>query len=60
MLEYGLRLVGLHAVRHHIVDIHDDTGAQLQIVLTFDALFGYGLRNVLAVAAFELSRQQVA
>ena len=60
MLEYRFRLVGFDTLRHHIIDVHDDGGAELEVVLTLDALLCDGLGRALGVPPFELPCQQVA
>ena len=60
MLHDGFGLVGLDSLGHHVLNVEQDGGSQLQIELTLDSLLSDGLGDALAVSAFELSGQQIA
>jgi hypothetical protein len=50
VLQDGLGLVLLHALRHHVQDVVHDGRAQLEVVVRLDALLGHRLGNALLVA----------
>jgi hypothetical protein len=60
MLENGLGLVGFYPFGHHVVDVHDDRGSQLQIVLRFNPLLGDTFCDAFGMSALKLSGKQVA
>lgn len=60
VLKYGLGFVSFDPIWHHVIDVHDDCGAELQVVLRLDALLGDGLSCPLRVTPFKLSGQQIS
>ena len=54
MLENSLCFVCFHSLRHHIINVHDDGGAEFKIILTLNTLFGDGLSDSLRMATFKL------
>ena len=60
MLQYGLSLIGFDPFRHHVIDIHDDGGSQLEVILRLYPLLGDSLGYAFGMSALELSGQQVS
>lgn len=60
MLQDGLGLVLLYRFWHHIEDVVHDGSPELEIIMRFDPLLRYRLRNTLTVSAFELTSEQVS
>mmetsp|Transcript_4532 Transcript_4532/g.13244 ORF Transcript_4532/g.13244 Transcript_4532/m.13244 type:complete len:1314 (+) Transcript_4532:2393-6334(+) len=60
VLEDGAALVGLDPLGHHVDDVVDDRGAQLEVKVRLDALLGHRLGHALGGAPLELAREKVA
>ena len=60
MLQNSLSLVCANTVWHHIINVHDNSCAQLQVKLTFYTLLRYCLRYALAVTSLKLASKQIA
>jgi hypothetical protein len=59
VLKDGFGLVGLDAFGHHVGDVHNHGGSQLEVVLGLYSLLGHGLCDAFAVTALELTREEV-
>lgn len=60
MLQDGLCLIRFNTFRHHIIDIHDHTSSQLQVILRLNSLLGDCLGDAFTVTTFKLSGKEIA
>ena len=60
MLQNSLRLILLDGLGHHVQDIMHDSSTKFKVVMRFNTLLGHGLRNTLAISAFELAGQKIS
>lgn len=60
MLKDSLCLILLDRLRHHIKNVVHNSSTELKIIMGLDSLLGDSLRDTFAVAALELTSEQVS
>jgi hypothetical protein len=60
MLQNGLRLILLDGLGHHVQDIMHDSSTKFKVIMRFNTLLSHGLRDALAISAFELAGKKIS